>query len=311
MCKRLYNYKTGKASYKPYQIPIVHSQNFQIPQGKIVFYANQFSRGNVILGEVELASNHDQECSVSLISPNKDIDFHKQNKVHSVLFAIDPDFNGHTYSVSLRFRCGKNVRSKTVVLSLRDRAFPVLKVKLQLGKYADRSYLADKPELLQKIAEQNIRINSVWSRLSDPVRQFGVSHPRSVHRVTSSFYMQRSRLVYNQGKLVGSASSRHYGVDLWGDVGEPVFAMLRGRVALAEEMYYQGKYIIIDHGQGVFSEYMHLDAIHVKKDDIVEPGQRIGATGKTGMVMGAHLHIGLRIRGMFADPLSLVGLPIR
>jgi murein DD-endopeptidase MepM/ murein hydrolase activator NlpD len=77
-------------------------------------------------------------------------------------------------------------------------------------------------------------------------------------------------------------------------------------VVLAENQYYSGNFIIIDHGSGVFSMYAHLSAFKVKPGDMVQAGQTIGLAGKTGRVTGPHLHFGFSVLGFSVDPESLI-----
>ena len=68
---------------------------------------------------------------------------------------------------------------------------------------------------------------------------------------------------------------------------------------------------MIDHGNGIFTGYMHLSKFEVREGDRVKAGQLIGESGATGRARGAHLHLNLWIRGTPVDPLSLLSLPVR
>ncbi|MCK5681889.1 M23 family metallopeptidase [bacterium] len=106
--------------------------------------------------------------------------------------------------------------------------------------------------------------------------------------------------------LNGKGKSPHGGVDFKAAIGVPVGASARGRVVLAEELYYSGKIVIIDHGLSVFTLYMHLSEIECSSGDEVDAGQIIGKSGKSGRVTGPHLHWGVKIAGVFVDPLRFV-----
>lgn len=98
----------------------------------------------------------------------------------------------------------------------------------------------------------------------------------------------------------------HRGVDYAAGMGSPVVAPAAGRVALigrvSEGFELHGNTIGIDHGQGVLSIFIHLSRIDVKEGDFVQPGQRIGAVGATGIATGPHLHWGLYVNGQSVDP---------
>jgi hypothetical protein len=123
--------------------------------------------------------------------------------------------------------------------------------------------------------------------------------PRST-RITGPFGEKR---VFN-----GELQSRHWGVDLAGDVGAPVRVAGRGRVAIARDLYYAGNAIYIDHGLGVFSGYYHLSQIDVTEGDVVERGQVIGRVGATGRVTGPHLHWSFFAGGERLDASSVLEL---
>ncbi|MFQ5812364.1 MAG: LysM peptidoglycan-binding domain-containing protein [Anaerolineae bacterium] len=116
-------------------------------------------------------------------------------------------------------------------------------------------------------------------------------------RVTSAFGTRRS---YSGGP----PTSYHGGIDYGAEVGTPVLAAGRGRVALAEELTERGNAVIIDHGLGVYSGYYHLSEIAVEAGQEVERGDLIGRVGSTGLSTGSHLHWEIRVGGVYVDPLQ-------
>ena len=108
------------------------------------------------------------------------------------------------------------------------------------------------------------------------------------------------RRVYN-----GKPRNPHSGVDLRAAVGAPVHAVAPGRVLLAEEHYFAGNVVYVDHGGGVASAYAHLSRIDVGPGQAVERGQTLGLAGATGRVTGPHLHLGLFLQGRHADAMPL------
>lgn len=109
----------------------------------------------------------------------------------------------------------------------------------------------------------------------------------------------------------GQPRAPHSGADVRARTGTPIHAANRGRVVLAKELFYSGNAVLIDHGHGLYTTYLHLSAIDVGVGDIVERGQRLGLAGATGRVTGAHLHWGVRILDARVDPFSLVRLGAR
>src|SRR5688572_28619703 len=106
----------------------------------------------------------------------------------------------------------------------------------------------------------------------------------------------------------GQPRAPHSGADLRARTGTSILATNRGRVVLAKDLFYSGNAVFIDHGQGLYTTYLHLSRIDVAVGDIVERGQQVGLAGATGRVTGPHLHWGVRILDARVDPFSLVRL---
>jgi len=104
----------------------------------------------------------------------------------------------------------------------------------------------------------------------------------------------------------GQPGSRHTGADFRAATGTPVKAPNAGRVLLAQNLYFAGNTVIIDHGLGVFSLLAHLSRIGVEPGATVERGEVIGDSGATGRVTGPHLHWAARVGAMSVDPVALM-----
>jgi len=104
---------------------------------------------------------------------------------------------------------------------------------------------------------------------------------------------------------------RHAGIDLGGlPEGTPVKAAQDGIVRLAESLLAPGKTVIIDHGLGLNSSYLHLHEIKVVQDQRVEKGDVIGTLGQTGFATGPHLHWEIRLEEMPLDPNKFLENPL-
>lgn len=115
---------------------------------------------------------------------------------------------------------------------------------------------------------------------------------------TSVFGLQR---IYN-----GKPRSPHSGLDLRAATGTLVRASGHGRVVLAEDLYYSGSTVILDHGGGLFTIYAHLSEILVRSGDNLEMGRPLGFSGATGRVTGPHLHWGAKVGSRPFDPSALL-----
>ena len=96
--------------------------------------------------------------------------------------------------------------------------------------------------------------------------------------------------------------NRHSGMDIAASEGTDVIAPLSGEIIIAENFFYKGNVIYLNHGAGLVSSYSHLSKINVKNGDIVEKGDLIGYVGKTGRVTGPHLHWEVYLMGIAINP---------
>jgi murein DD-endopeptidase MepM/ murein hydrolase activator NlpD len=106
----------------------------------------------------------------------------------------------------------------------------------------------------------------------------------------------------------GKKKSQHTGLDFRVSTGTPVHATNAGTVILARPLYFEGNCVMLDHGQGLLTIYMHLSEFKVKEGEKVETGQLIALSGGTGRSTAPHLHFAVRWRGEYLDPRTLLAL---
>lgn len=109
----------------------------------------------------------------------------------------------------------------------------------------------------------------------------------------------------NQRIFNGKLASVHRGLDYRAKPRTPVAAINSGRVVLAQPLYYEGGCVVVDHGLGLMSVYMHLSKIEVVVGKKVRRGQILALSGATGRATGPHLHLGVRWQGSYLDPAKL------
>ncbi len=161
----------------------------------------------------------------------------------------------------------------------------------------NKKYVTPPKATLDKIAADRKKTAAALKRTT-PERYWRSPFQRPVPGVVTSAF--GGRRVFN-----GEVRSYHRGVDLRAPQGTPILALAGGRVVIAEDMYYSGNVVFIDHGLGAVSSYGHMSRIDVRPGEMVNAGQQIGLSGATGRVTGPHLHLGLNILGQPVDPLSL------
>ena len=163
-------------------------------------------------------------------------------------------------------------------------------------------YSSPPPEVQARIADDRRRIRAVLDHASAEWLIEGPFEPPRPVDVTAEYGQER---VFND-----ELQSRHTGLDLRGNVGDPVRAAGRGRVVLADDLYFSGNGVFVDHGLGVYTGYFHLSEIVVTEGQMVERGQLVGRVGATGRVTGPHLHWSLWVDGTGQDAGSLLEMNI-
>lgn len=98
----------------------------------------------------------------------------------------------------------------------------------------------------------------------------------------------------------------HNGIDIGARHGAPILAAYDGKVVAASYTSAMGNYIMIDHGDGLYTIYMHCSQLYVSEGTYVIRGEQIAAVGATGLVTGAHLHFSVRLNGEYVNPLNYV-----
>lgn len=163
-----------------------------------------------------------------------------------------------------------------------------------------RKVTPGKPEDLKRIREDNAAIDRV-RRLDTAATDFAAGFRWPLKGRLSGVF--GSRRVLN-----GKPRRPHNGVDVAAPAGTPIRAPAPGRVALAHPgMFLSGKTVMLDHGHGLSSVYIHMSAITVQVGQRVEAGETIGRVGMTGRATGPHLHWGVSLFGTHLDPAVIAG----
>lgn len=162
----------------------------------------------------------------------------------------------------------------------------------------DPSKVTPPPEALERIERESAQAKEIYTHFT-PIRYWNKPFIQPLDSYITSEY--GSARTYN-----GTLKSYHGGVDFRARTPIPVVATNNGIVVLAEDRYYAGGTIIIDHGEGIYSCYFHLSRYDVQVGDYVMQGQNIALSGATGRITGPHLHFGMIVHGTQSDPLDLI-----
>jgi murein DD-endopeptidase MepM/ murein hydrolase activator NlpD len=161
-------------------------------------------------------------------------------------------------------------------------------------------YTAPNPEDQHEIAKDKETKTDVFKTVT-PGREWDGAFGAPVNaEISDVFGVER---VFN-----GSVQSTHQGLDFRVPTGTPVAAANSGRVILARPLFFEGNCVVIDHGQGLLTLYLHLSKFLVKEGDDVKKAQKIGLSGGTGRATGPHLHLAVRWQGVYLNPQTLLKL---
>jgi murein DD-endopeptidase MepM/ murein hydrolase activator NlpD len=165
-----------------------------------------------------------------------------------------------------------------------------------------QKYVSPDPETLKRIeAEQQIK-HAAFAHTA--------TAPQWSGNFVAPLPTEMSEAYGTSRTFNGKLASVHRGMDFHAPIGTPVHASNAGEVVLARELFYEGNCVIIDHGLGFMTMYMHLSQFEVKEGDKVEKDQVIGLSGSTGRVTGPHLHMSVRWSGEYLDPGKLLALKL-
>lgn len=159
---------------------------------------------------------------------------------------------------------------------------------------------------LRRNTRDQARVAKVWARREGPARfTLPLGTPATPLPEPKGF---GAKWIFN-GKP--EASEIHSGVDYALATGTPVLALADGTVAIAEELFFAGNAVFVDHGDRLVGMYFHLSEIKVRAGQDVKKGETLGLVGATGRVSGPHLHFGIRWHGARIDPRFLFDDPAR
>ncbi len=186
-----------------------------------------------------------------------------------------------------------NPVSCSAVVTVRLAKFPTEQLKVE------KQFVQPDPEQQKRAEEEQKRMRTIFDTVTLERLWDGAFH-LPLKDVSTGGNFGRRRI------LNGQARSPHAGVDFPAPKGTPVFAAQSGKVVVAEDLYYSGNTVVIDHGYGIYTLYAHLSEVEVKVGDLVANNAEIGKVGATGRVTGPHLHWGLTVQHARVNAMQIV-----
>ena len=182
--------------------------------------------------------------------------------------------------------------SASARIAVFDRKRPVQKLTV------DRKYVSPPADVMARIKEDRRKVARALAIYSSR-RSWTAPFVRPVEGGISTQYGLRR-------VFTGQPRGFHKGLDLRSPEGTPIKACADGVVTLADNLYFSGNAVYLDHGLGVVTAYLHMSKILVRPGESVRRGQVVGLVGATGRVTGPHLHLSLFAQGQSVDILPLL-----
>jgi murein DD-endopeptidase MepM/ murein hydrolase activator NlpD len=214
-------------------------------------------------------------------------------KFYETLLGVDLDTKPAKYQVKVR---GEDKGGKGF---LGVAPWEVKKVSFKTQTLSLPSAMADlDPMTLERVNGESKRLEALFQKTRQDKLWKGRFLQPVPGEISTPFGLRR--VINRQNK------SPHSGVDLRAEEGAPVLASNAGFVVMVADLFFSGKSVVLDHGQGIYSMYFHLSEILAREGEKISKGDVLGQVGSTGRSTGPHLHWGFRVHGSRVDPFSLV-----
>jgi murein DD-endopeptidase MepM/ murein hydrolase activator NlpD len=225
--------------------------------------------------------------------------FFRYRGVPTALYGADISQRTGTTTVTVTFGDGSRASGSFVIMP-RVRPTESLPVPAQLGGNS----IVNQARVLSTLTKENADLAAIHSRTDKALWTGAFSYP--VASTTGSPRTVTDPYGYNRDS--GANTITHKGVDFHAPPGTPIYAVNRGVVRVAKNYTVYGNSVIIDHGLGLLSMYMHLSRMVAAPGQLIQQGQLIGYSGETGYAEGPHLHLTIRIGGVSIDPMRFFAL---
>lgn len=211
----------------------------------------------------------------------------------TALIGVDLNKKPGTYEVMVLLSDGTIIRNSIIVEERKK-----IEAPLSIPKKLGGNTVASQNKLVSTLSSENKSLSGIhtglkafWkTKFKEPLKNVFITDE------------------YGYSRKTGAYSIPHKGADYRATDGTSVMAMNRGVVRIAKTYRNYGKTIVVDHGLGLMTFYMHLSKINVRAGELVNQGQVIGLSGQTGYAEMPHLHLTVRINGASIDPVKFMKL---
>lgn len=256
------------------------------------YYISSLSpyQGDVIIVKV-FNTEPDEVVTASFL--NKTYTFYSNKTERIVVIPINSKITPGKYSLSIY---NDSNLSFVKVINVLDSNFPTTKLTITTG-LEEEGYSISSIQENVLIENQTLFLEA----LNDPISEFYFD---------DDFIYPLSNIenvgAFGNIRCSGDVCLQHLGVDLDAEEGASVYSINNGIVKFVKETTNYGKTIIVDHGGGIRSIYLHLSEFLVREGEVVSKGQIIAYSGNTGYSIAPHLHLSINIYGYSIDPLNFI-----
>ena len=258
------------------------------------FLALMLTVFSVVQGDALLLEypNEDGLNRVEVQWRNRAVPLVQSGDVWVAIIGADLDLGAGDYPAAVTFEHSdgrSEVRDE--IIHVESKSFPITRLTVE-PRFVELS-----PENLERSRRESRRLGEVFGHITEDIfwdEAFAVPIPNAQG---SNFGHRR---VFND-----QPRNPHSGADISAASGTPIRSTNRGRVVETGDYFFNGNTVIVDHGVGIYSVYLHLSRIDVEPGQMVEKGEVVGLVGATGRVTGPHLHWGFRVQNARIDPFSL------
>ncbi len=273
--------------HNTFAIELIKVKPHQIIEPTVSIYPKTILPGDPVFIIVNSTSSVKE-----IIFDNKDAHPFNYKGKSSAFVGIDFNEKVIKHIVKVIFSNG-SIITKQITLKPRKKMEKPLGIPSKLGGNTPKA----EKNLLDNLAKENFILNNITSTTTRLwVEAF--TQPLDNPKVTDEYGYNR--------KTVNSIIV-HKGTDFHAPVGTRVLAMNDGVVKIARDFIIYGKTVVIDHGLGLLTLYMHLSKINVKERDSIKAGQVLGLSGQTGYADQPHLHVSIKINTKSIDPMTFLG----
>lgn len=271
--------------------PLAHARAIK---SNVAWQPAKLSNGSPVLFQVSLANAK----TVTGEWMGHKFDFFREGpSAWYALAGVPVDTKPGTYDLTVRADLSPGVRQIIRGVKISAAKYP------RIAAHVATKFTAPSPEQLKEInADKEVKQPALATETPERLWQGKFLAPVG-SPVSDTFGTER---VFN-----GEVQSRHLGLDFAAPTGTEVHAINAGTVILAQPLYFEGGFVVIDHGQGLLSLYLHLSEFRVKLGDHVSSGQVVGLSGSSGRATGPHLHLAVRWQGVYVDPAALLRIQIQ